>query len=196
MSNRMRYGKSRAASMYPIGRRFAISGARYLRSRTRGLSFTRSPSGAHVRPSRRASLVPQNQRQRCDVRYPLCALCGLSRRSACRHWRTDPESQVVRYLKSQLNQALPLPSLRGRSVDLKHRDVRTHLGPTLRKSIEPCSEDDVLTDAARYPFKYEVLHEARTSHNRSSRATLTAVLSGSGVLLCTACRSGPSLRGL
>jgi hypothetical protein len=58
------------------------------------------------------------------------------------------EAQPIRNRKAELDEALPLPRLRARLIDLEHAEPRRELGPSLREGVEPRPEEHVLIDAA------------------------------------------------
>jgi hypothetical protein len=47
------------------------------------------------------------------------------------------EAQPIRNRKAELDEALPLPRLRARLIELEHAQPRRELGPSLREGVEP-----------------------------------------------------------
>jgi hypothetical protein len=52
------------------------------------------------------------------------------------------EHHVVRYVDSQVSQALTLPGLRCRMIDLEYPGSVEKFGPAVRERVEPRPEDD------------------------------------------------------
>ena len=85
---------------------------------------------------------------------------GSARLEVDRH-----EPQPLRDAEAELDQALSLPGLRTRLVDLEHPQAGGDLRPALGEGVEAGSEDDVLADAAAGLFHDQVLDEASTGHD-------------------------------
>src|SRR6185437_9033645 len=75
------------------------------------------------------------------------------------------ESQAIRYPETDIDQALPLPGLRRRPIDLEHPQLRGHLRPALYEGVQPRSENDVLADTALRLLEHQVLDETGASED-------------------------------
>src|SRR6185295_8635563 len=80
------------------------------------------------------------------------------------------EPQKRRDAVTKIDEALALPLLSARPIDLEHAQARRHLRLALGEGVEACSEDDVLADAAPCLLGDEVLDEASARDDRRPNA--------------------------
>lgn len=76
--------------------------------------------------------------------------------------------QPIGNSEAEFDEPLSLPCLRPRAIDLENPQFRGNLRPALRKSIQSCSENDVLLDAAAELFHDHVFDEPRPRENRGA----------------------------
>src|SRR5213075_1294621 len=67
--------------------------------------------------------------------------------------------------EAEVDEALALPRLRARRIDLEHEQTGGKLRPTLGEGVQPRSEDDVLSDAMGSLFRDEIFDEAGAGHD-------------------------------
>jgi len=89
---------------------------------------------------------------RCHQASPASKLTGTRRRP-------------LRDAEPEFDQALPLPSLRSRLVDLEYPQAGGDLRLTLGEGVQAGAENDVLADTPTGLFNDQILDEAGTGHD-------------------------------
>jgi hypothetical protein len=158
--------------VYQLDRKQERHGERGARSERRDLAQRRrdrvlsqihaDTGGGHDRRS------PGVEARRCQPLPPPVACLEVD-------WH---EPQERRDAEAEVDEALALPRLRPRLIDLEYEQTGSNLRPTLGKGVETRSENDVLPDATGSLFRDEIFDEAGAARMEARKGRVNGLMSG------------------